>query len=845
MKRTQKCVAIIMTLCLLIGCMATLFGQEMTVGAAPTTVEYNFSQMTYEAHWGVTSYRVSDGALVSTFEKLYGEVKYRLPKAISVSEIQSLTVGANTNGQKTAFKFYDGSGNELFVAYDCQSSGYQNFSIPVSGSGTIQVIGVMSLADNSYSATTYNVSVTTDSGSNSNNNQWGNQGGNNNQGGNTGAVTGGTTIQAENMTKSGQYTGNVSSPFNGVALYANNDAVTTTVNFTSATSSFTLRGSSNNSKAAKVDLVIDNQTKGTFTFNSSNATDVTLQNISTGTGSKSVKLVVTTDDGNWDAYIDYLIVSGATGGNNNQGGNTGNQGGNNNNNQGTVTGGTTVQAENMAKSGQYTGNVSSPFNGVALYANDDAVSTTMNFTSGTSSFTLRGASNNSKAAKVSLVIDNQTKGTFTFNGTNATDATLQNISTGTGNKTVKLVVTTDDGNWDVYIDYLTVSGATAGNNNQGGNTGNQGGNSGNQGGNSQGSNASTLKGALATFGKVGVAMDVKDLQNSSTLNHIKEQYNSITLGNEMKPDYILGWSANTISVSEARNRGYIIPSGYSESTVPVLDFSKVDEVLRSAYSNGLSVRFHTLVWHHQTPAWFFKTNYNANNGYCSASMMDKRLEFYVKNVVEHVSSSQYASVVYAYDVVNEYLNNTDSGTCHWTSIYGNEGTSPKYVRDAFSYANEILNSHGLRGRVKLFYNDYNTYINADNIVKLINFINSNGKLCDGIGMQMHLDVDWPDTNYIATAVDKFSRAGFEIQITEMDITINYRKGGYTLQDQADCYYSVIKMLREKKAGGANITCITFWGLSDDRSWRSDGQPLLYSTVGNKKTAYYSVLEAMK
>lgn len=48
--------------------------------------------------------------------------------------------------------------------------------------------------------------------------------------------------------------------------------------------------------------------------------------------------------------------------------------------------------------------------------------------------------------------------------------------------------------------------------------------------------ANTLKGALgSTFGKVGNAVNLSDLRNANTLNIIKNDFNSITMENEMKP----------------------------------------------------------------------------------------------------------------------------------------------------------------------------------------------------------------------------------------------------------------------------------------------------------------------
>lgn len=118
-----------------------------------------------------------------------------------------------------------------------------------------------------------------------------------------------TSVEAENMTKSGQYTGNINSPFNGVALYANNDSVKYTQYFQSNTHSFSLRGaSSNHSNMAEVDLLIGGVYKGTFYFGDGYPAVYTIDNVSHGTGNQEVELVVTSDNGEWDAYVDYLEI---------------------------------------------------------------------------------------------------------------------------------------------------------------------------------------------------------------------------------------------------------------------------------------------------------------------------------------------------------------------------------------------------------------------------------------------------------------------------------------------------------------------------------------------------------
>ncbi|WDM24150.1 carbohydrate-binding protein [Paenibacillus polymyxa] len=118
------------------------------------------------------------------------------------------------------------------------------------------------------------------------------------------------------------------------------------------------------------------------------------------------------------------------------------------------TTGTRVEAEDMTLGGTYAGKISSPFNGVALYANDDYSAYTQYFANSIHSISVRGASNNSSTARVDLQIGGTTVGSFYFTGTTPTVQTLSNITHVTGNQEVKLIVTTDNGTWDAYVDYL-------------------------------------------------------------------------------------------------------------------------------------------------------------------------------------------------------------------------------------------------------------------------------------------------------------------------------------------------------------------------------------------------------
>ncbi|MCH5265103.1 MAG: endo-1,4-beta-xylanase [Lachnospiraceae bacterium] len=362
----------------------------------------------------------------------------------------------------------------------------------------------------------------------------------------------------------------------------------------------------------------------------------------------------------------------------------------------------------------------------------------------------------------------------------------------------------------------------------------------------------------------------RELRDDETLSFIKKHYNSFTLENEMKPDNILGSSAKTLTVDQAKSKGYYIPEGYSESTVPQLNFTEVDGAMEVAAKNGLKMRAHTLVWHSQTPGWFFTQNYGGST-VVSKEVMDARLDFYVHNVMAHVMDKEKSltgsagSIVYAWDVVNEYLHRSSFGNKVWDSVYGNQGGSPSYVKKAFEVAYGMLKSYNVQDKVTLFYNDYNTYFGVQETLDLVNFINKDeeAKICGGIGMQSHVDVKVPTVKEYGDALEKFLAAGYEIQITELDFTINfdtegamatysYRDEGETSADQEKFVKNLMETIitkqknRDKTVNPKGITSITLWGLCDSTSWRAACEPLLFAEdINSPKPSFYAFIEAAK
>lgn len=368
-------------------------------------------------------------------------------------------------------------------------------------------------------------------------------------------------------------------------------------------------------------------------------------------------------------------------------------------------------------------------------------------------------------------------------------------------------------------------------------------------------------GTCANYYGYGAKKD--QLTKADTVNFIKKQFNSITLENEMKPDTVLGgsYSKKLISVDEAKDLGYYIPDNYTEDYVPRLSLDAVDKTLKFCADNNVKMRAHTLMWHQQTPNWFFTTDYSGS-GVATAEVMDARLEFFVRTMMNYVMDKEveYAgkagSLVYAWDVTNEYIHRTHEPTNpSWKDVYGDMDLEPTYVKKAFKYAYEELEKRGLQDQVTLFYNDYDEYDCAGKIVELVNYINAKDtintegqKICGGIGMQSHLTgPENPTIEKYAQTLDTFLATGLEIQVTELDAEVDSKD----LEDQAAYMKSIMETIvtkqlnRDKTVNPKGITGVTIWGLYDTCSWRSNIPLLFASGINDPKPSFYAFLEAAK
>ena len=244
---------------------------------------------------------------------------------------------------------------------------------------------------------------------------------------------------------------------------------------------------------------------------------------------------------------------------------------------------------------------------------------------------------------------------------------------------------------------------------------------------------------------IGIALSGYILQNTEQYGQvILENFNSITCENEMKPDSLLDQAASQANLEDA----YLHAAVHFDNCMPAVKF---------ASEHGMKIRFHTLVWHSQTPKWFFTEDYTDEGRLVDRDVMLARMENYIADVLGYFQEN-YPGLVYAVDVVNEAF---DVGDGDETGIRMNknlwyETVGADYYYQAFVFARKYASKD-----MKLFYNDYGCMDKADLILEHLARAREEG-LIDGIGMQSHLSTDDKIQHKFMLAVKKFCDAGYEV-----------------------------------------------------------------------------------
>ena len=345
-----------------------------------------------------------------------------------------------------------------------------------------------------------------------------------------------------------------------------------------------------------------------------------------------------------------------------------------------------------------------------------------------------------------------------------------------------------------------------------------------------------LKDIYAENFKIGVALNSYTI-NANYEDEVTRHFNSVTCENEMKTDAVLKHSESKLGVKD--DPAYVVTG-----------FDRSDKIVEYCKKNGMEMRYHTLVWHAQTPDWFFRVDYDSKNDYVDAETMKMRMRNYIFQVIEYYDTN-HPELIYAIDVVNEAFNGngkygtTDYADNGWYQTLGHD-----YIYYAFLYAREAIETSVNMKDVTLVYNNYGMTGKVDRVITSLPLMFAeHGKdvhdYVDAIGMQSHLSTNDVMQRFL-DAAQKFVDAGYELQLTELDIGISDNKVGQEpTRDlylrQAKKYRYIMDGLLEIQANGGIVTNVTVWGFSDGHSWRAndkgnDARALLFTKDMEEKLA---------
>jgi endo-1,4-beta-xylanase len=315
---------------------------------------------------------------------------------------------------------------------------------------------------------------------------------------------------------------------------------------------------------------------------------------------------------------------------------------------------------------------------------------------------------------------------------------------------------------------------------------------------------------------------------------VRRHFDSVTAENAMKPDAI-------------------------QPTEGQFTFADADKLVAIATETGAEVVGHTLVWHSQTPSWFFR---GKDGQPLTREVALARMRAHIKAVV-----GRYKGRVKEWDVVNEAINDGPGvlRDTPWRKAIGDD-----YIAEAFRAAHEADPA------AILVYNDYNIELDykRPKALELLKKLLDQKVPVHAVGIQSHWRIENPPLAEAEKAIQEFSALGLKVMITELDMGVlpsRYQGADISVtegmtpeqlavmnpytkalpdeiaQKHAEKMASAFELLlRYRKVIGR----VTLWGVHDGGSWlnnfpvrgRTD-YPLLFDRTLKPKPAFFAVQRA--
>ncbi|MDR2562949.1 MAG: endo-1,4-beta-xylanase [Prevotellaceae bacterium] len=309
----------------------------------------------------------------------------------------------------------------------------------------------------------------------------------------------------------------------------------------------------------------------------------------------------------------------------------------------------------------------------------------------------------------------------------------------------------------------------------------------------------------------------------------------------LKDKFLIGTALNTAHIFGADTLGVEIVKKQFDAIVPEncmksrylqpeegkFFFDEADKFVAFGEANNLWITGHCLVWHEQTPEWFF---IDENGDEVSRETLIERMKNHITTVV-----SRYKGRIKGWDVVNEAI--LDDGSWRQSKFYRIIGED--FIPLAFRFAHEA------DPEAELYYNDYSTAIESKcrGIIDLVKAVQEKGLRIDAVGMQGHFTMDFPTVEAFERSLLAFSDLGVKVMITEMDLTVLPSPDNFS-GAEVSANFDFDKALNPYAEGlpedialkfqnrytdffklflkhSDKISRVTLWGVSDGDSWRNN------------------------
>jgi endo-1,4-beta-xylanase len=284
---------------------------------------------------------------------------------------------------------------------------------------------------------------------------------------------------------------------------------------------------------------------------------------------------------------------------------------------------------------------------------------------------------------------------------------------------------------------------------------------------------------------------------------------------------------NCLVAENAMKFGSVCPKGRG-----VYDFNNVDTIISFAQASKMKVRGHALVWHEQQPRWFREDEWTKQE-------MQDVIREHIKTMV-----GRYKGKVYAWDVVNEAISDSNDANDIYRKSNMYEALGPEFIDMAFRWARET------DPQAKLFYNDYGADfggVKFEKMYQMVKGMKQRGVPIDGVGLQMHINLSAEGKGEkLAEVIRRLSELGLEVHITEMDVALDLPADKAALEKQAKVYGEITAVAMREKA----CTALLLWGFTDKHSWipwfskEKQGAALIFDEQYKPKPAYEAMMKAM-